>query len=416
MLRYILNNLAGYLRIRVEGYSPERFLNLCCYHGIFLWNLRPAKGAYEMNIRVRDFRRLRPMVRKSRAKVRIIQKRGAPFFIHKYRGRKLFFTGSVIAICLIFLLSSFIWRIQIDGNLARTDEVLLSFLTEKGIACGMAKKNVDCDRIEKDIRMEYDDIIWVSAYVHGSCLKIKVRENPDRKELQTEAEAEAPMDIVAEADGIIQKIITRKGNPLVREGSEVKKGEILVSGSVEVKNDSDEVTGYQYRVSDADIIAQTTVAYTDILDRMHPVWKDNGKKSWRFWIETPGRLYLFGRRELPYPEYNALTCRYILYLERHFPFPVSVRVERSKESRKEEISYTDREAREILSYNFEKFCARLEKKGVQISENDVKIYRETNRYSAKGKLVLSGPFGIVQKGTVHELPKADAENIQQEGN
>ena len=416
MLRYILNNLAGYLRIRVEGYSPERFLNLCCYHGIFLWNLRPAKGAYEMNIRVRDFRRLRPMVRKSRAKVRIIQKRGAPFFIHKYRGRKLFFTGSVIAICLIFLLSSFIWRIQIDGNLARTDEVLLSFLTEKGIACGMAKKNVDCDRIEKDIRMEYDDIIWVSAYVHGSCLKIKVRENPDRKELQTEAEAEAPMDIVAEADGIIQKIITRKGNPLVREGSEVKKGEILVSGSVEVKNDSDEVTGYQYRVSDADIIAQTTVAYTDILDRMHPVWKDTGKKSWRFWIETPGGLYLFGRRELPYPEYNALTCRYILYLERHFPFPVSVRVERSKESRKEEISYTDREAREILSYNFEKFCARLEKKGVQISENDVKIYRETNRYSAKGKLVLSGPFGIVQKGTVHELPKADAENIQQEGN
>ena len=243
MLRYILNNLAGYLRIRVEGYSPERFLNLCCYHGIFLWNLRPAKGAYEMNIRVRDFRRLRPMVRKSRAKVRITQKRGVPFFIHKYRGRKLFFTGSVIAICLIFLLSSFIWRIQIDGNLARTDEVLLSFLTEKGIACGMAKKNVDCDRIEKDIRMEYDDIIW-------------------------EAEAEAPMDIVAEADGIIQKIITRKGNPLVREGSEVKKGEILVSGSVEVKNDSDEVTGYQYRVSDADIIAQTTVAYTDILDRL----------------------------------------------------------------------------------------------------------------------------------------------------
>ena len=120
-----------------------------------------------------------------------------------------------------------------------------------------------------------------------------------------------------------------------------------MSGSVEVKNDSDEVTGYQYRVSDADIIAQTTVAYTDILDRLHPVWKDTGKKSWRFWIETPGRLYLFGRRELPYPEYNALTCRYILYLERHFPFPVSVRVERSKESRKEEISYTDREARAI---------------------------------------------------------------------
>ena len=84
---------------------------------------------------------------------------------------------------------------------------MLSFLTEKGIACGMAKKNVDCDRIEKDIRMEYDDIIWVSAYVHGSCLKIKVRENPDRKELQTEAEAEAPMDIV----GSFRRSLHEKG-------------------------------------------------------------------------------------------------------------------------------------------------------------------------------------------------------------
>ena len=65
---------------------------------------------------------------------------------------------------------------------------------------------------------------------------------------------------------------------------------------------------------------------------------------------------------------------------------------------------------------FLRYCEDLDKKGVEIIENDVKIYRETNRYSAKGKLVLSGPFGIVQKGTVHELPKADAENIQQEGN
>lgn len=416
MLRYILNNLAGYLRIRVEGYSPERFLNLCCYHGIFLWNLRPVKGAYEMNIRVRDFRRLRPLIRKSRAKVRITQKRGVPFFLHKYRRRKLFFAGAAVAVCLIFFLSSFIWRIQIDGNLARTDEVLLSFLAEKGVVCGIAKKKVDCDRIEKDLRLEYDDIIWVSAYVHGSCLKIKVKENPDRKELQTETASEVPTDIVAESDGVIQKIVTRKGVPLVQEGSEVKKGDVLVSGSVEVKNDSDEVTGYQYQASDADITALTTMEYTDVLAGKHLVWKDTGKKTWRLWIETPGKLYLLGRQKIPYSQYNVLSCRYTLYLEEHFPFPVSVWIEQSKECRKEEVSYADKEAREILTYDFEKFCSRLEKKGVQISENDVKIYRETDQYSAKGTLVLSGPFGTMQKGTVHELPQADAENTQQEGN
>ncbi len=180
---------------------------------------------------------------------------------------------------------------------------------------------------------------------------------------------------------------------------------------------SDEVTGYQYRVSDADIIAQTTVASIQIfLTGCIRYRKDTGKKSWRFWIETPGRLYLFGRRELPYPEYNALTCRYIHVLERHFPFPVSVRVERSKESRKEEISYTDREAREILSYNFEKFCTRLEKKGVQIQRMMLKYTGRRTGIRQRGNWFYPDRSELYKKGTVHELPKADAENIQQEGN
>ena len=67
----------------------------------------------------------------------------------------------------------------------------------------------------------------------------------------------------------------------------------------------------------------------------------------------------------------------------------------AKRAEKRRFLNTDREAREILSYNL-RSLRRLEKKGSN-SENDVKIYRETNRYSAKGKLVLSGPFGIVQK-------------------
>ena len=84
--------------------------------------------------------------------------------------------------------------------------------------------------------------------------------------------------------------------------------------------------------------------------------------------------------------------------------------------RKRHKNYTKAQIRKILSEDFQNYCKEMKKKGVEIIQNDVKIYRETNRYSAKGKLVLSGPFGIVQKGTVHELPKADAENIQQEGN
>ena len=46
--------------------------------------------------------------------------------------------------------------------------------------------------------------------------------------------AQDPVDIVADRDCIITDMITRKGVPMVKEGSQVKEGDILVSGQVPV--------------------------------------------------------------------------------------------------------------------------------------------------------------------------------------
>lgn len=47
--------LKGYVRIRVSGYSPERFLNACRYKNIYIWDLKRVCGAYEMNLSVSGF-------------------------------------------------------------------------------------------------------------------------------------------------------------------------------------------------------------------------------------------------------------------------------------------------------------------------------------------------------------------------
>ena len=48
----------GYVRIRFWGESPERFLNLCAYQKIPVWNLVSRDNAYEMNMTVEGFRNL----------------------------------------------------------------------------------------------------------------------------------------------------------------------------------------------------------------------------------------------------------------------------------------------------------------------------------------------------------------------
>lgn len=33
MIQSLFRYLKGYVKIRITGYSPERFLNMCCFHG-----------------------------------------------------------------------------------------------------------------------------------------------------------------------------------------------------------------------------------------------------------------------------------------------------------------------------------------------------------------------------------------------
>lgn len=157
----------GYVKIRVEGYSPERFLNLCRHHQIYIWGLNPCGNAYEMYMSLKGFRRLRPIVRKTHTKVLLVQRNGLPFFLHKYRKRKLFFISFILCLGLLYFYSSFIWDIHFEGNEKWTNETLLEFLETKDVSPHMAKRKVDCAQIVKDIRKEYDDIVWVSASIDG---------------------------------------------------------------------------------------------------------------------------------------------------------------------------------------------------------------------------------------------------------
>ena len=231
-----------------------------------------------MNLLVQDFRKLKPVIKKTGTKVSIVGRFGLPFLLHRYRKRKIFFAGGLLCIVFIILMSRYIWNIDISGNLSRTDDTLLKFLESKEVKNGMLKSDVDCDRIVKDIRKEYDDIIWVSASIEGTRLIIQIKENDDAdivtdKETEEDedmqeksgftTQVESPTDIVADMDCVITEIVVRNGITTVSEGAEVKKGDVLVSGQVPVNNDAGEVIAYQYHESDADITGRATVRYQD---------------------------------------------------------------------------------------------------------------------------------------------------------
>lgn len=392
MIHSLIRRMKGYVRIRVEGYSPERFLNMCCYHGIYIWGLAPAGDAYEMYMSVSGLKKVRPLARKTHTKICIVRRVGLPFFLVRYRKRRLFFAGIILCAALLKFYSVFIWDIHFEGNEKWTDSTLTDFLASEDVTPFMLKSRVDCQGIVKAIRKEYNDIVWVSASVDGSRLNIQIKENEDtfrEEEKETGIQEQYPTDLVATADGVITEIVTRSGVPRVHVGDEVKKGDILVCGRIEVLSDSGEVTGYQYQRSDADIYADTEMKYENTmpLTRQEKIY--DGKESRQGFVRIFGWTVSVGSLKNQYEYSEILTEEQQIRLGENFYLPFSWGAKTAKSYSFKTEKYSSEEIRQKLSADFALFCREMEEKGVQIKGNDVKIQLNKNSASASGTLYLN---------------------------
>ena len=221
MLLRLRNWFKGYLVIQIHGISPERFINLCSYRNIYIWNLLSINNKYQFNISIKDFWKLKPIIKKTGIVPKIKQKKGFPFHVNKNKKRKGFLIGIFLCVFLIYLMSLFIWDISITGGSKHTPESLIKFLDENQIHTGMRKSTIDCKAIEDKIRLSYNDIGWVSAEIRGTRLIIKITETNMPAPAQ---KAQEPSHIIASKDAIIKSIITQTGEPKVKPGDIVKKG------------------------------------------------------------------------------------------------------------------------------------------------------------------------------------------------
>jgi len=218
----------GYVRCSLEGKYIEMFINHAVSKQINLWNFKMVNNNQaEFSISVKDFFKLKPILKKSFSRIHIIKKAGLPFLINKVYRRKGIIIGAILFILLIQLLTSIVWTVNIEGNNKLKQEEIYQVLNEVGIHEGMFKfKLPDQEIIQDQLINTLDGIAWVGVKVNGTQLNITIVEKvwPDaRKSTQ-------PSNIIAAKDAIIYKILAEKGLPKVKVNERVKEGDILISG------------------------------------------------------------------------------------------------------------------------------------------------------------------------------------------
>lgn len=415
--------VSNQVRCLVTGEETLRFVNLCRNNGIELRHLVRRENAIQMEIDAENFKKLRPLVRKTHVKIHILNRHGPAFFFYRHKRRWWFLLGMTVFAGMIYMLSLFVWQIDIDGNRKYTDALILQALAQMDVKTGCRKSEIDLPEIEEELRIMYNEITWVSASIAGTKLQIELREgdlkisgssgggqtgnvkrvenrenNP--KTQNGESETDLPANLVADEDAIITNLVVRRGTAAVRYGDEVKKGDVLIEGKVYIYNEDETLKKVDYLTAEGDVFGKYQELYEKHYQRKHEVRSYKGKNYRELGVAIVGKSFCLPvwenilKKQL---EENTLSevwswkKQFRLTPTFYLPFALEYTEYVPYENVVEE--YTDEVIKKMAEEELQKYLNELEKKGVQIISNSVTISLDADGGHVKGTLILDGPIG-----------------------
>ena len=395
----------GSVKVRIDGRGMERFFNIAAQRGIVIEKIETKEipaAEYDGNrhdrydnhvekkelekedkkqgktvcfeISPRNFKRLKPIARKTDVRLRITEKHGFPFWLILGRRRSLWAGGLAAFFLLIYLSSFYVWDISFDGNHRFTDEMLLHFMDTIPVQCGMRKKEISCGDLEKQIRNAFPEIGWVSAELTGTRLTVHVRENDGI--LKAETGSDAPCELTAGSDGTVTKIIVRNG--IVR-----------VSGKLPIYDDSETLVKTNLVHADAEVYAETTRTVTWKIPVVEEIRAGTGKKRKGVFFKFLDTEFCFLMPDLKKESsWELFMEESQLRFSKNFYLPVYGGILAAREYIPYEKVLTKSEVSDSADRYLNEYMQNLTEKGIQILGSDVKIERSESHWKIHGTLTV----------------------------
>lgn len=227
LLIKLWNCLRGYVIIKIVGLYTERLINQAAFQGLYLWDVRRIEeNALLAKVSVKGFLKLRPLARKTRCRIYILQKKGLYFALNRLKRRKVLLAGVVFFVAAVYLLSSVVWRVEVNVQNEVLKNSVLKDLEQWGLKPGVFKYNLDKKYFLDKILRNYRNVSWAEIEIRGSRVIVELVE----RDMPPEVEEGTPCHVVADKDGIIYEVLPLRGEALVKPGDTVSEGDVLISG------------------------------------------------------------------------------------------------------------------------------------------------------------------------------------------
>lgn len=224
------SNILGTAQLQIEGFFTERVINLCRIQNIKVWNIiNITSGIVRFDISIKDVKKLKHIVKKTKCKMKIIKKRGIYFTAFRYRKRKLVIPLIIIVIILINIFNRMIWNVEVVGNDTIDTQYILDNAKESGIYKGKFKFRLDNNYAIKLMKKQMPEIAWIGLEYKGTTAYIKIVEKTSIPE-EIIYDKSKYGNIVANKSGVITKVVAENGTAVHKVGSYVEEGMTLIDG------------------------------------------------------------------------------------------------------------------------------------------------------------------------------------------
>ena len=346
-IRVLLKYILGYVRITVEGYYIERFINICTTSKILIWNLKREKGIkLYLNIGIQDYYKAIKIAKKLKCKVKIEKKRGLPFILNRYKKRKIFVISLFVILIALYTSSNYVWNIEIRVEDNMQLDNILEDVKMAGLETGMKKDKINVEETTNKIRLSRDDISWIGIELKGTNAIVKVVKAKEAPEIIDEKDY---CNIVAKRAGTITKIIAQNGTALVKPGDEVQKGQVLIQGTMEGK-----YTGIRYVHSLGEVEAIVKYEKTEKISLKKEENVKTGNKEEKYQIKINNFQINFYKTLSNFKIYDTIEEEKKLKIFSNLYLPISVCKVTNYELEENSNNYTIEEATEIGTQKLEK--------------------------------------------------------------
>ncbi len=338
MLLEFVRWLKGFVRFKIIAKSPERFINIIIKNRISIWNTTRDDGAMHACMYVKDYKNVRAFAKKSKARLSIVSRHGLPFYIKKYKNRVGILIGIFVFIAVVYVMSCFVWTIDVTGLETISYSHLMNTLEDNGLYVGAYKKNASFQTISRNTMLDIQDIGWMSINVIGTNASVEIKEKAKSPKVKNTG---VPANVKASMDGLILSINTYKGEAFFEKGSAVVKDQLLVSGVI-----NDKLGGVKLVRANAQVIAQTTHKKSFTLEKtvkQSHVQKPKVRKTLSILNVNLPYKFAFANKENCAVRFQKDS----VYIFDTF-LPLSVNTTRLYEKQYEDVTLSDKKAHEIL--------------------------------------------------------------------